>query len=79
MLKLVKTKEAKQPSTIYFRAAAQLNHDRETPAAVMADVLGCSVGTAATLRSFYNTCDGDPVKMQEKANESSRRSKAKVA
>lgn len=79
MLKLVNTKPTKQPSTIYFRAAALLTEYPETRASVMADVLDCSVGTAATLRSYFNTCDGDPVKMQEKANEASRRSKAKVA
>jgi len=76
MLKLVNTK---QPTTIYFRAATLLHKYPDADKNLMAVVLDCSIGMAATLRSYFNTCDGDPVKMQGKANEASRRSKAKVA
>lgn len=76
MLKLVKTK---QPSTLYFRAARLFKETGTTDKILIADVLECSVGTARSLLSYYNTCGGDPLKMQEKANESSRRSKRKAA
>lgn len=76
MLKLVKTKK---PSTLYFRTARLLNKYPNADKYLIADVLECSIGTASSLISYYNTCGGDPVKMQEKANEASRRSKRKAA
>lgn len=68
-------------STLYRRAAILLHavdYDKDT----LAELLDCSPHQAATLMSLYNTCEGIPEVMQEKANaasrESKRRAKAKL-
>ena len=68
---------AKYRDNLYLAAATALNgHDFDS--AELALILGCSEGTAASLRSYYNTCCGDPIQMQAKANEASRNSRDRL-
>jgi hypothetical protein len=63
-------------NNLYSRAAAALD-GYNFDSATLAHILGCSEDSAATLRSLYNTCKGDPMLMQAKANDASRNSKAR--
>jgi hypothetical protein len=66
------------PATMYDRAATVLSYAPEIPATRLAIAVGCSQKMAATLRSLFNTCDGNPIEMRKKANKASRRSKEKA-
>jgi cytoplasmic iron level regulating protein YaaA (DUF328/UPF0246 family) len=60
---------------LYDNAAELLSRCSELTNVEVAKLLNCSESSAANLRSWHKTCDGNADEMREKANEASRRSK----
>jgi len=57
-------------------ASAMLNFNPDCSARTLAEALQCSVGYAASLRTFFRNSDGSAEAMRQKNNEASQRCRA---
>lgn len=71
-----KQKEIDMPMDRIGVASAMLNFNPDCSARTLAEALQCSVGYAASLRTFFRNSNGSAEAMRQKNSEASRRCRA---